>query len=74
MEPENIHYLDPLTVSGNKGRIRSGRNLFPETPAETCGRVQSKVQLLPRISYSNEATQTTLHNNTASPWCEGVLC
>ena len=24
-------YLDPLIVSGNKGRV-----LFPETPAETC--------------------------------------
>ena len=43
-EPGNIQYLDPLTVSRNKGLgyrvgitwgIGLGRDLFEETPAET---------------------------------------
>ena len=29
---KNVHYLDALTVSG----IGLGRDLFPETPTETC--------------------------------------
>ena len=31
--PENVHHLGLSIVSGNKG---SSRDLFPETPAETC--------------------------------------
>ena len=55
----NVHYLDSLIVSGNNGRvlIGLGKDLFPETPAETWGgREQGEVQLLPRISCCNDAT------------------
>ena len=38
--------------------IGSGRDLFPEIPAETC--VQGKVQLVPLISCSNETTKHSL--------------
>ena len=37
-EPGKVEYLDPLIVSRNKlrvGYIGSGRDLFPEMPAET---------------------------------------
>ena len=54
---KNIHYLDQLIVSRNKGRegIGLGRDLFSEMPTETCVGVYSyypglvTLKLLPTI-------------------------
>ena len=56
VESKNVHYLDPLTVFGNKGRISEVGFISRNGSRNMHGRVPSKVQLLPRISYSNEAT------------------